>query len=64
MNNDFESVWANYKNHDFVNFIEEMLENGCDVGKGVAEYFYNAGIASTKRKPEQIPALFKPKENK
>ena len=62
MSNDFESTWYNYVQHDYIEFDLDRLDQ--DVGKSVAEYFFNAGVASTKKKPEQIPALFKPKEIK
>lgn len=58
---DFESVWKNYLKHDYIKFDLERLDQ--DVGKAVAQYFFKAGVASTKRKPEQTPALFKPKES-
>lgn len=60
MNNDFESVWLGYAKHDCYNYVEEAHYGYVD--KQVAEYFFNAGVAITKRKPEQVPALFKPKE--
>ena len=56
MNNDFESVWVSFNNS-----IHYKGNYGLPI-KELAEYFFNAGVASTKRKPEQVPALFKPKE--
>lgn len=53
-NQDFESVWKNYNDPNYSTWVDKRF----------AEHFYNAGVASTKRKPEQIPALFKPKESK
>lgn len=52
MNNDFESVWKNYNDPNYSTWVDKRF----------AEYFFNAGVASTKKKPNQIPALFKPKE--
>lgn len=55
MNHDFESVWINFNNS-----ILQKGNYGLPI-KELAEYFFNAGVTSTKRKPEQVPALFKPK---
>ena len=55
MSNDFESAWKS-----FTDPIKPLGNYSLPI-KDLAEYFFNAGVASTKRKPEQIPALFKPK---
>lgn len=55
MNQDFESTWKT-----FTNPLKPLGNYSLPI-KELAEYFFNAGVASTKRKPEQIPALFKPK---
>lgn len=59
MNEDFDSVWRKYSKSDCLKYTDEAHWGYVD--KPVAEYFFNAGVASTKRKPEQVPALFKPK---
>lgn len=59
-NQDFKSTWMNYYKRDFAEFYCDRLEG--EGYESVAEYFFNAGIASTKRKPQQVPVLFKPKD--
>ena len=54
-NQDFESVWKEWATE--FTYEYDLFQ------KSVALHFFNAGVASTKRKPEQIPALFKPKES-
>lgn len=56
---DFEAIYNEYvemcKKYN-VNIIFSTAK------KKDAQYFFNAGVASTKPKEKQIPALFKPKD--
>lgn len=56
MNNAFESVWVSFNNS-----ILDKGNYGLPI-KELAEHFFNAGVASTQKKNQQVPALFKPKD--
>ena len=59
-NQDLRSTWMSYRTQDCFNYTDTYNEG--DIAIEVAEYFFDAGVASTKRKPQQVPVLFKPKD--